>query len=84
MSGIFILAAKRTPFGAFGGALKSFTATDLGAHAAKAALAAVPELAPASVPVCVFGNVAQTSPDAAYLARHVGLRAGLDVSSTAL
>ena len=83
-SQIFILAAKRTPFGSFGGSLKHLTATDLGAHAATAALAAVPSLAPASVPVCVFGNVAQTSPDAAYLARHVGLRAGLTHGSTAL
>ena len=27
--GIFVVAAKRTPFGAFGGSLKSFTPTDL-------------------------------------------------------
>ena len=36
---VVILAAKRTPFGAFGGALKDQTATDLAVHAAKAALA---------------------------------------------
>jgi hypothetical protein len=32
----------------------------------------------------VWGNVAQTSTDAAYLSRHVGLRAGLAHESTAL
>jgi acetyl-CoA C-acetyltransferase/acetyl-CoA acyltransferase 2 len=73
---IVILAAKRTPFGTFGGSLKDLSATDLGVHAARAALAQ------AGVPAedfgqVVIGNVAQTSADAIYLARHVGLRAGL-------
>lgn len=73
---VVILAAKRTPFGTFGGALKDLSATDLGVHAARAALAQ------AAVPAedfghVVIGNVAQTSGDAIYLARHVGLRAGL-------
>jgi acetyl-CoA acyltransferase 2 len=73
---VVILAAKRTPFGTFGGALKDLSATDLGVHASKAALAQ------AGVPAedfghVVVGNVVQTSSDAIYLARHVGLRAGL-------
>ncbi len=73
---VVILSAKRTPFGTFGGTLKDLSATDLAVHASQAALA------PAGAPVddfghVVFGNVAQTSPDAIYLARHVGLRAGL-------
>ena len=33
------LGAKRTAFGTFNGTLKDFTATDLGVHAAKAAIA---------------------------------------------
>ena len=36
---IVILAAKRTAFGTMQGALKALSATDLGVHAAKAALA---------------------------------------------
>jgi acetyl-CoA acetyltransferase family protein len=73
---IVILAAKRTPFGTFGGSLKDLSATELAVHASRAALAQ------AGVPAddfghVVFGNVAQTSTDAIYLARHVGLRAGL-------
>jgi acetyl-CoA C-acetyltransferase/acetyl-CoA acyltransferase 2 len=73
---VVILAAKRTPFGTFGGSLKDLSATELGVHAAKAAIAQ------AGVPLedfghVVIGNVAQTSADAIYLARHVGLRAGL-------
>ena len=35
---LVFLAAKRTPFGTYGGALKDQSATDLGVHAAKAAL----------------------------------------------
>jgi acetyl-CoA acetyltransferase family protein len=73
---VVILAAKRTPFGAFGGGLKELTATDLAVHASKAALALAG--APADdYGHVVFGNVQQTSADAIYLARHVGLRAGL-------
>jgi acetyl-CoA C-acetyltransferase/acetyl-CoA acyltransferase 2 len=73
---VVILAAKRTPFGTFGGALRDLTATDLGVHAAKAALAQAGVQAEDFGHV-VMGNVAQTSADAIYLARHVGLRAGL-------
>jgi acetyl-CoA acyltransferase 2 len=80
---VFLVAAKRTPFGAFGGALKAHTATDLAVHAAGAALRAA-DLPPALVDACIVGNVAQTSSDAAYISRHVALRSGLPVGSTAL
>jgi acetyl-CoA acetyltransferase family protein len=39
---------------------------------------------PAQVDHVVFGNVLQTSADAPYLARHIGLRAGLPVDTPAL
>jgi acetyl-CoA acyltransferase 2 len=80
---IYIVAAKRTPFGNFGGSLKDLTATDLAVVAAKAALAAggvSPEIVDA---VCI-GNVSQTSADALYMARHVGLRSGVPVPAPAL
>jgi len=80
---VVFLAAKRTPFGTYGGSLKDLTATDLGVHAANAALAQS-GVSPERVDHVVFGNVAQTSSDAIYLARHVGLRAGAPVSSPAL
>lgn len=80
---VFIVAAKRTPFGGFGGSLKDLTATDLGVHAAKAALAE--SKAPLDhIQTVNFGNVQQTSSDAAYLARHIGLRAGLPIPVPAL
>jgi acetyl-CoA acyltransferase 2 len=80
---LVILSATRTPFGAFGGALKALSATDLGVHASQAALAAA-GVAPADVDHVIFGNVLQTSPDAIYLARHVGLRAGVPEAVPAL
>ncbi|HET6410883.1 MAG TPA: acetyl-CoA C-acetyltransferase [Anaeromyxobacter sp.] len=73
---VVFLSAKRTPFGTYGGSLKEFSATDLAVHAARAAIEA------ARAPLedyghVVMGNVLQTSPDAIYLSRHVGLKAGL-------
>ncbi|KAM9224577.1 3-ketoacyl-CoA thiolase, mitochondrial [Dugong dugon] len=83
LRGVFIVAAKRTPFGAFGGLLKDFTATDLTEFAAKAALSAG-NVSPETVDSVVVGNVLQTASDAAYLARHVGLRVGVPKETPAL
>lgn len=80
---VFVVGAKRTPFGSFGGSLKGLTATDLGAHAASAALSAA-NVDPSAVDAVFFGNVVQSSPDAPYLARHVGLRAGCPIDAPAL
>ncbi len=73
---IVILSARRTPFGTYGGSLKDLSATDLGVHAARAALAQS-GVAAGDIGHVIFGNVAQTSADAIYLARHVGLKAGV-------
>src|SRR5213082_3856310 len=73
---LVFLSARRTPFGTYGGSLKDQSATDLGVHAAKAAIAQA-GVKPEDIDNVVFGNVLQTSADAIYLARHVGLRAGL-------
>lgn len=80
---IVVLAGARTPFGNLGGALASLTATDLAVAAASEAIArsGVPNERFDEV---VFGNVIQTSADAIYLARHVGLRAGLPIGVPAL
>jgi acetyl-CoA acyltransferase 2 len=80
---LVFLAAKRTPFGTYGGALKDQTATDLAVHASKAALKQS-GVALEDVDNVVFGNVMQTSADAIYLARHVGLKAGLPQATPAL
>jgi acetyl-CoA acetyltransferase family protein len=73
-----VLSAARTGFGAFGGTLKDLTATDLATVASRCAIARS-GLEPADVHHVVMGNVLQTSADAAYLARHVGLRSDVPV-----
>ncbi len=80
---VVFLSGKRTPFGTFGGSLKDFTATDLGVFSAEAALAAA-GVEPPDVGHVFYGNALQTSADAIYLARHVGLRAGVPQEAGAL
>ena len=80
---VWIVSAKRTPFGAFGGGLKQFSANDLGVKAAAAALKQS-RLSPELIDHVVFGNVIQTSADAIYCSRHVGLKNGIPESVPAL
>jgi acetyl-CoA acetyltransferase family protein len=65
------------------GKLKDFSALELGAIAARAAMERS-GVKPEAVDHVVFGNVLQTSADAVYGARHVGLRAGVPVEVPAL
>ena len=83
LTNTFIVAAKRTPFGAFGGSLKKLSATELGTVATKAALTAG-QIDPSLIDQVFFGNVIQSSKDAAYLARHVGLQSDIPISTPAL
>ncbi|NVI99134.1 acetyl-CoA C-acetyltransferase [Myxococcus sp. AM009] len=80
---IYFLSGKRTPFGTYGGGLKDLSATDLAVESAKAALAQA-KVSPEDVQHVVYGNVVQTSADAIYLPRHVGLRTGVPVPVPAL
>ena len=80
---IFIVGGARTPMADYTGRLKDLSAIELGAIAARAALERT-GVQPASVDHVVFGNVLQTSADAVYGARHVGLKAGLPVEVPAL
>ncbi|MDE3193355.1 MAG: acetyl-CoA C-acetyltransferase [Chloroflexota bacterium] len=83
MKDIVILDGARTAFGTFGGALRDVSATDLGVVAAKAALERS-KVEPDRIGHVIFGNVLQTSGDAIYLARHIGLRAGVPKEVPAL
>jgi acetyl-CoA C-acetyltransferase/acetyl-CoA acyltransferase 2 len=79
MEKIVFVSGKRTPFGAFGGSLKDVSATELGVIAAKATLAQA-GLSADKIDHVVFGNVVQSSADAAYLPRHIGLKTGVPVN----
>src|SRR5688572_12175824 len=90
---VVILGGARTPMaewsggkrgdGGAGGALKDVSAIDLGAVAAKGALEKTG--VPADrIEHVVMGNALQTSADALYGARHVGLKAGVPIRVPAL
>jgi len=69
--------------GEYNGKLKDLSALELGAIAARAAMERT-GVKPADVDHVVYGNVLQTSSDAVYGARHVGLKAGLPIEVPAL
>jgi acetyl-CoA acyltransferase 2 len=88
MRDVVICAGARTPMAEYSGTpgfglLAELSAIELGAHAAKHALerAKVPAK---RVDHVVFGNALQTSADAIYGARHVGLKAGVPIETPAL
>jgi acetyl-CoA acetyltransferase family protein len=80
---VVIVSGVRTGFGTFGGTLKDFSATQLGAIAAKSAIERA-GLSASDIDHSVFGNALQTSADAIYLARHVALQAGCKVETPAV
>jgi acetyl-CoA acetyltransferase family protein len=80
---IAIVSGVRTPMGRYCGKLKDFTAMELGAIAAKGAIERAGVDAQ-EIDHVIFGNAQQTSGDALYGARHVGLRAGVPIETPAL
>jgi acetyl-CoA acetyltransferase family protein len=80
---IYIVGGARTPMAEYNGKLKDISAIDLGAIASRAAMERTRVPAEA-IDHVVFGNVLQTSSDAVYGARHVGLKAGLPIEVPAL
>ncbi|MEZ5292671.1 MAG: acetyl-CoA C-acyltransferase [Vicinamibacterales bacterium] len=80
---VFIFGGARTPMTQHVGALKDVSAIELGAIAVRGALARTAADA-AWIDHVVMGNVQQSSTDAHYGARHVGLRAGLPIEVPAL
>ncbi len=80
---VVFVSGVRTGFGSFGGSLKDLSAIELGAIAARHALerSGVPAT---DIGHSVFGNALQTSADAIYGARHIGLKAGLPIEVPAV
>lgn len=79
----YIIDGARTAFGTFGGSLKDISEIDLGVTAATEAIKR------SNIPVkdideIIFGNIIHTNKNSAYLARHIGLKSGLEEASTAL
>src|SRR5271157_5445302 len=80
---IAIVNGARTPMGRYCGKLRDFTAQELAAIAAKDAMQRS-GVEPGEIDHVVIGNAQQTSGDAIYGARHVGLKAGVPIETPAL
>lgn len=76
MEKIVFISGKRTAFGSFGGSFKDVSATELTVAAGLVTLQAG-NVKPEDVDHVIIGNVVQSASDAAYLARHVGLKMGI-------
>lgn len=83
MSTVYLVEGARTPFGTFGGSLKTVTDIDLGVVASKEALkrSGVPA---SDIEHVFFGNVIHTSKAASYLSRHIALKSGVPIEIPAL
>jgi acetyl-CoA acyltransferase 2 len=78
-----ILEGARTPMIRYMGAFEDTNALELGAAASKEAIRRA-GADPQEFDHVIFGNVMQTSADALYGARHVGLKAGLPIETPAV
>src|SRR5437879_2072539 len=83
MKDIVIIDGARTALGTYGGQLRETSATDLGVVAAKATRQRS-KVDPKQIYHVIFGNVLQTSGDAVYFARHIGLKSGVPKEVPAL
>jgi acetyl-CoA C-acetyltransferase len=83
LNSVVVLSAVRTAIGGFGGSLKGYTPAQLGTLCAKEALK-IANIPAEIVSSCVIGKVIHNGPKDAYLARVIGLDAGLPNSSHAV
>src|SRR6266581_1373543 len=83
MKDIVIVNGARTPMAEYNGSFSDISAIDLAAIAAKEALSRS-GFAPDDIDHVIVGNALQTSGDAIYGARHVGLKAGVPKEVPAL
>lgn len=83
MTDVVIASAARTAIGSYGKSLKDVPATELGAIAVRAALERA-QVEPADVQHVVFGNVIHTAPEDMYMARVVGMKAGIPKETPAV
>ena len=73
---VVVVSGVRTAVGDFGGSLKDFAPTDLGARCVREALSRA-KVAPDEVGHVVFGNVIHTEPKDMYLSRVCAINGGI-------
>jgi acetyl-CoA C-acetyltransferase len=80
---VVIVAGARTAIGGFGGSLAAYTPAELGTFAGRAAIERAGVDA-GEIDHAVFGHIITTSPQDAYLSRHIARNCGLPDGSAAL
>jgi acetyl-CoA C-acetyltransferase len=80
---VVVLSAVRTPIGKYGGGLKDFSPSDLGAAVVRESIARA-GISPRDVDHVVFGNVIHTDPKDMYLSRVAAVKGGIPVETPAL
>jgi acetyl-CoA C-acetyltransferase len=80
---IFLVNGMRTPFGKYCGTLAQISPTDLGIISSRAAIQKS-KLDPTDIDQLIVANIGQSSCDAYFLPRHIGLFSGLPVEIPAL
>jgi acetyl-CoA acetyltransferase family protein len=83
MPEVYIIDGARTPVGVLQGSLSDVSAIELGIVAAKGAIERS-GVDPQVIDQVVIGNVIQSSKDAIYLPRHIGLKVGVPIETPAL
>lgn len=74
--GMYVIDGARTPFGSYGKSLTDINPTQLGEITALEAIKRA-QLTPGEITDVVYGNVIHSSKNAAYVARHTALKAGV-------
>ncbi|GKW46437.1 acetyl-CoA C-acetyltransferase [Planococcus sp. NCCP-2050] len=83
MENVYLVDGARTAFTAFGGSFANVEATELGTATAIEALKRA-NVKAEDIDHVIYGNVIHSSLNAAYLARHIGLKAGVPQEVPAL
>lgn len=83
MKEVYILDGARTAFTTFGGSFSTIQADELGKVTAEEAMKRS-GVTPEQIDHVVYGNVIHSHTNAAYLARHIGLKAGIPKEVPAL
>ena len=83
MGNVYIVEGARTAFTSFGGSLSNVDAVELGTATAVEALKRA-NVSPEHVEHVIYGGVITTGVNSAYLARHIGLKAGVPQEVPAL
>jgi acetyl-CoA acyltransferase 2 len=77
---VYIVDAKRTPFGKFGGQLAGFTPVELAVFSTQALLDQL-NFKPELIDQVIFANVIPSTPDTLYAGRHLALKCGLPLTT---